>query len=263
MDTSIRKTTNQWKRSEFKALLAVRLGSILVLLPVSLILLAISLVGWTLTLTIHLLTFGFTGRHVLHLTWVLTRISLSLLWASITGFLIPVFAVFGLVAFLSVALFELAEPILKIRYQRQLHKIRHLYKLMTDPILLETLDPMLRFAQDVSTHMTTSTTTTSKRLMQKGKQMAVGPQQFVDSLLTSSAVTDVQTKFKNRVSPSVYQWSKDQYVSLRKSGALEKVASQALEALRKDMDRAAGFLPYLEAIQQVRQTQQEAAQKKK
>ena len=60
---------------------------------------------------------------------------LATIFASLTGIFLPVFALFGLIASTTEAACEMVKPIMCIRYQRQVRKLRHLQKILTDPVL--------------------------------------------------------------------------------------------------------------------------------
>ena len=73
---------------------------------------------------------------------------------------------------------------------------------------------------------------------------------------------------QSKAPPAVWKWAQEQYDSLKKSGLLEAAAQQALQALQSELQAASEFLPYLNAIEQVRRQQLEcfakaAAEQKK
>lgn len=124
------RTRQSLLRRQFWALLVLRVGFLL-LAPVSLLALVVLFVAGTVVHATFLLTFTvFAGQSRLILT-SLTKAALAVVLASVCGTLLPVFAAFGLVISVLQCGLELTEPILRIRYQRQLRKIRHLHTLLT------------------------------------------------------------------------------------------------------------------------------------
>ena len=126
----VQRTTRSLKRKQFWALLALRFGFAL-LAPLSLVGLAVLFVAGTVVHATFLLTFTFCGSQSRLILTSLTKAALAVFLASLCGTLLPVFAAFGLVISMLQCGLELTEPILRIRYQRQLRKIRHLHTLLT------------------------------------------------------------------------------------------------------------------------------------
>ena len=149
-------------------------------------------------------------------------------------------------------------------YKRQMKKLAHLHKLITDPVLMETLGVVIRGASVLSSvaveagqSVQQSTTKKVRKglLMVKEKQTNNASTELVETLIQSSGAIEAQRVLEKKLPTPVVSWGKDQWESLRRSGALEAAATRALQALRKDISSASAFLPYLEAIEQVRKQQ--------
>ena len=153
-------------------------------------------------------------------------------------------------------------------------KLAHLHKLITDPVLMETMGVVIRGASAISAaavdvgHTIQQEAGTKVKRGIKGAKHSVqnsstATTELVENLLNSSGAIKAKETIENKLPSPVVSWGKDQMESLRKSGALEAAATRALEALRKDLSGAAAFMPYLEAIENVRQKQQLENQKRK
>lgn len=82
--------------------------------------------------------------------------------------------------------------------------------------------------------------------------------EMVEQLVTEiSANSQFLIDMKDKTPPAVWKWTQQQYTSLKESGLLEAAAKQAIQALHGELEAAAEFLPYLNAIEKVRQEQQE------
>lgn len=127
---NIQRTTQGWKRRQFWALLGLRVGFVL-LAPISVVGLALLFVVGTMVHGTYLATFTLCASQSRMILTSLTKAALAVVLASLCGILLPVFATFGLVISILQCGLELTEPILRIRYQRQLRKIEHLHKLLT------------------------------------------------------------------------------------------------------------------------------------
>ena len=87
--------------------------------------------------------------------------------------------------------------------------------------------------------------------------------EMIEQLVTEvSANSAWLADVKRKTPPALWQWSQQQYVTLKESGILEAAAKQALQALQGELESAAEFLPYLNAIEQVRREQVERLAKK-
>ena len=126
----VQRTTQSWLRRQFWALLAMRFVFVL-LFPIGLMLLAGFFIVGTIVHATFLLTLTLWGSQTRMIFTALTKAALAVVVASLTGVMLPVFASFGLVISILQCGVELTEPILRIRYQRQLRKIRHLHTLLT------------------------------------------------------------------------------------------------------------------------------------
>ena len=102
----------------------------LLLAPISVLLWLVALAVSILVHVVYAITFSLVGGQVRIMTNAIAKAGLALLLASITGILLPVFASFGLVISVLQCGLELTEPLLRIKYQRQLRKIKHLHKLL-------------------------------------------------------------------------------------------------------------------------------------
>ena len=114
---NMKETARKIKRTEFWALLALRIAFIFIL-PLSIIVFGLTFVISLLLLSLRIITLNFCFREVSKISFATVRIAISLIMASITGIISPLFAIFGLLASISVAILEMAEPILRIRYAR-------------------------------------------------------------------------------------------------------------------------------------------------
>lgn len=261
---SVRVSRRQWKRKEVTALLLLRIG-FLINLPFSILFLAISIVFWSITLVVRILTLNFAARELSTIAYAVCKALVALTFASLTGIFLPVFAMFGLIASLTGAAIEMAEPILRIRYRRILRKLQHLQKILNDPVLLETIDIMSRGAQAVTAATSSqvhNVQNISQRAIKKGKSKYDGAQdtsaQLIETLIQSPSSIAWQESIKKRLPNTVAVWTKDQVGMLRKSGMLEEAASHAINALSKskELSAAATLLPYIEAISKVQKNMQ-------
>eukprot|EP00977_Amphora_coffeiformis_P015319 scaffold4510_cov183-Amphora_coffeaeformis.AAC.4 len=254
----VQRTTQSWMRRQFWALLALRVGFAL-LAPISLVALAVLFVAGTVVHATFLLTLTFCASQTRMIMTSLTKAALAVLLASLCGVLLPC----GL---------ELTEPILRIRYQRQLRKIHHLHTLLTDPVLVETLQQLLRGAGTV-TAMTQRQLAASARASQKKfAEMTESGYIAASSLLSTEMVEQLITEvsansqflqdLKTKTPPAVWRWTRQQYTALKESGLLESAARQAIQALQGELESASEFLPYLDAIEKVRREQQDRLAKK-
>lgn len=269
----------------FWALLAVRLGFAL-MLPFSIAgLLFLGSVG-TLLHGTYLLTLTLCCSQLRLIVTSLTKAALVMVVACLTGPLLPVFAAFGLVISILQCAVELTEPILRIRYQRQLRKLQHLHKLLIDPVLVETLQQLLRGAGTVTTmaqrQLANSAKESQRRIIIDGRGFkrisnpataagealtsSVLSTEMVEQLVTQlvvSANSEWLAQLQEKTSPALWQWTRQQYIALKQSGMLEAAAQQALQALQGELEAAADFLPYLNAIEKVRKEQQERVSKER
>ena len=115
--SNMKETAKKIKRTEFWALLALRIAFIFIL-PLSIVAFGLTFVISLLLVSLRIITLNFCFRDVSKISFATVRITVSLIMASITGIISPLFAIFGLLASLSVAILEMAEPILRIRYAR-------------------------------------------------------------------------------------------------------------------------------------------------
>lgn len=272
----VRAAARRWKRKEFWALLVARITFVLVLpLSAGFFVLSVSISFFLLALRI--LTLNLCLRETSRIVQSASKALLATIFASITGIFLPVFALFGLIAAVAEALCEMAEPILRIRYNRQLAKLRHLQKILTDPVLMETMEYLIRGAEAVSaatarqvgqagTGAYRHVGRTSRWAIASGKKRYQEVQdnsvQLIETLLESPEVQNMKERIERKMPERLSSWTQDQWESLRKSGVLEDAARAAIHALRKELTTAATFLPYLEAIKDVRekQLQQDAKQ---
>ena len=82
--------------------------------------------------------------------------------------------------------------------------------------------------------------------------------EMVEQLVAEiSANSQVLADLQRKTPPAVWKWTQQQYASLKESGLLESAAKQAIQALHGELEAAAEFLPYLNAIERVRREQQE------
>ena len=126
---TVNRATRAWKRKQFWMLVALRFVYLL-LAPISVLLWLVALAVSILVHVVYAITFSLVGGQVRIMTNAIAKAGLALLLASITGILLPVFASFGLVISVLQCGLELTEPLLRIKYQRQLRKIKHLHKLL-------------------------------------------------------------------------------------------------------------------------------------
>ena len=140
---------------------------------------------------------------------------------------------------------------------------------LTDPVLVETLQSLLKGASAVSKATQRSVTHTTRRgvgFLQKSlpsqEQLAKTSTDLVEQLLQSSgAVQSVLEDFQTKAPQPVFRWTQQQYTALKQSGLLEEAANRALKALQGELQAASAFLPYLDAIDKVRQQQQKEKDK--
>jgi len=267
---SLRSKTRQWKRKESFALFLLRIG-FLISLPLSVIFLTLSLTFWLISMVLRILTLNLTCREISKIGFVMVKMVVALMFASVTGIFLPVFAMFGLVASAAAAVAEIAEPVLRIRYRRLLRKLNHLQKILSDPVLLETVDVMSRGAKALTAATSNQIQKTSLRAIEKGKKgiergklkhdtVRDTSTQLIETLLQSPDVIELKEKIQKRLPDPVAVWSRDQLDLLRRSGVLEEAAAHALNALSrsKEFCSAALLLPYIEAIIEVRRKQEHA-----
>lgn len=279
--TAIRKSQ---KSLRFKQFLYIQLISRIVFLlciPISVIPLTLTLISTVFTLCLRIITLNFTNRETFSISFAFFRISFSLLLASVIGLINPIFSIFGFVATFSYLTVQLVEPVLRIKYRREMKRLKHLHKLMTDPVLLDTLDMLVTNSKRIADkatlqkdnrilkiknhhhnnenksptgqplRLTTSSSSSSSNLYAaENSQLA--------QILSESATSGIQNQqLIERVSkkmPSQLQtWSKEQYQSFLKSGMLEQGIQKALDALHTEIEQVREFIPYLEAIQKVQQ----------
>mmetsp|Transcript_1641 Transcript_1641/g.2335 ORF Transcript_1641/g.2335 Transcript_1641/m.2335 type:complete len:389 (+) Transcript_1641:176-1342(+) len=266
----IKSTTRKMKRTEFRMLLAVRFAFMLIL-PISTILLVPCVILCLVFTSLRILCFNFLFRDISKIMMALSRATLNLVLASLTGILSPIFAIFGLIAGLSVAAVEMSEPLLRIKYKRELRKLKHLHKLITDPVLLETLGVVMKGAKaisetavDISSPVIDSAKRTvdrETRNIWKSKKVSVRKEvgashELVETLLQSEGLVNVKESLVHKLPEPVSNWGQEQFEALRKSGVLESAVSKVFSALKEDLSGAAEFLPYLEAIEKVRKEQE-------
>ena len=145
----------------------------------------------------------------------------------------------------------------------------HLNKLIHDPVLLDTLNMVMRGAAAVSAAAGETTKKgiegTKKQTRKAGKYLQnkgeEASRDIVNALVTSGGVVAFGESLKRTLPPSVSLWGSEQFEALRKSGALEQAAGRVLNSLREDLVGAQSFLPYLEAIDGVRKRQLELQRK--
>lgn len=273
----VQRTTQTWMRRQFWALLALRFAFAL-LAPISLVALVVLFVAGTVAHATFLVTLTFCAGQSRAILTSLTKAALAVFLASLCGVLLPVFAAFGLVISILQCGLELTEPILRIRYQRQLRKIRHLHTLLTDPVLVETLQSLLRGANTVTAmtqrqlaasanasqrRITASARASQKKLAEMADSGHIAASALASTELVEQLVAEVSadSKFladlKGKTSPAVWRWTRQQYEALKESGLLEAAAKRAIQALQGELESASEFLPYLDAIEKVRREQQE------
>uniref|UniRef100_A0A7S4JSX6 Uncharacterized protein n=1 Tax=Odontella aurita TaxID=265563 RepID=A0A7S4JSX6_9STRA len=277
---SVGKTYRHVRRKQFFTMVLLRLAFVL-MCPMAAIVLVIT-VALSLVLTaLRIVFLNFCFRDTSRIVYAATRAALAILLACITGLLSPPFAVFGVLAAVSLAGLDMAEPLLRIRYRRQMRKLRHLHRLITDPVLMETMEVVLRGAQAVASASARAAESSRRgaigltsrgqkaigqgaaSLSRQGRQAMDGStaNELVETLLESTGAVRLRERVQNTMPSSVAAWAEDQYQSLRRSGAFEAIISRALDALGKELSGAAEFLPYLEAIEVVRRKQRHAVPK--
>lgn len=136
-----------------------------------------------------------------------------------------------------------------------------------DPVLVETLQGLLRGAGAVTAATQRSLASSAKYSQRQLANMAVSGYVATSSLVSTEMVEQLVTEIsansqflaelQRKTPPAVWKWTQQQYISLKESGLLEAAANQAIQALRGELEAAADFLPYLNAIEKVRQEQQE------
>ena len=263
------------RRKEFFILFAARIGFLLGV-PLSVISLVLTSACCVLLTALRILTLGFVFGNVQKLGVSLFRINGAFLMACLTGIFNPYFAIFGLLAAVGIGVAEMAEPLLRIRYAKEVRRLKHLHKLISDPVLVETLSIVVQRAQTVSSSVVHAGNSGQRRL--KGAVHNVRSQhglttkryaravhdssvQLVDTLLESSTAMDVQHVMQRRLPDPVIRWASDQIASLRKSGILEEAAGRAVKALQRDLQQATAIMPYLQALQEVAKKEQRKALK--
>ena len=161
------------------------------------------------------------------------------------------------------------------------HKCLVFFEYYTDPVLVETLQALLKGATVVSRatqHQIGSTAQSGVGFVQRTTDRGVGLVQralpsrdalvqtsteLVEQLIQSSGtVQNVLVDFQERAPKPVWQWTQQQYRALKESGLLEEAASRAVKALQGELEAASAFLPYLDAIERVRKQQDKEKQKK-
>mmetsp|Transcript_4755 Transcript_4755/g.6176 ORF Transcript_4755/g.6176 Transcript_4755/m.6176 type:complete len:384 (+) Transcript_4755:11-1162(+) len=257
----VRAAARKWKRKEFFVLLLARV-SFIVLLPFSAVFFILSVALSILMIAFRILTLNFCFRETSRIMISGSKAFLSIIFACLTGVFLPVFALFGMVAAVAEAICEVAEPILRIRYQRQLKKLRHLQKILTDPVLMETMEYLLRGAEAVSNASINTYQKVEKRSRfsigagkVKYQEIQDNSVQLIEMLLESPELKMMKDGIESKMPERLSSWTKDQWESLRKSGVLEDAARAAIHALKNELKSAATFLPYLEAIKEVREKQ--------
>ena len=267
----IQKAKRAVRRKQILTMFLLRIGFIL-LSPISIFTTVLCLAMTLVFLTLRILTLNLTNRDTFQIAYILFRSNFSFFLACVTGFINPIFAIFGLVASSLVTGVEIMEPILRIKYRRELKRLRHLHKLITDPVLMETMGMLMKSAQSInlthaSIHQSRPKVISSPFSSMKSKVVNQSmsrekSKELVDLFLQSSAVQNISQQIQSkgthsRFSPRIQQWGKEQYQSLRRSGLLEEAANQAVEKLSKELESIMGFLPYLEAIEKVRKKKEE------
>ena len=139
--------------------------------------------------------------------------------------------------------------------------------MLTDPVLVETLQQLLRGAGAVTAMTQRSLVNSAKYSKRQIANMATSGYVAASSLVSTEMVEQLVTEIsansqflidlKDKTPPAVWNWTKQQYTSLKESGLLESAAKQAIQALQGELEAAAEFLPYLNAIETVRKEQQE------
>ena len=137
----------------------------------------------------------------------------------------------------------------------------------TDPVLVETLQGLLRGASAVTAMTQRSLVNSAKYSKRQIASMATSGYVAASSLVSTEMVEQLVSEIsansqflidlKEKTPPAVWKWTQQQYTSLKESGLLEAAAKQAIQALHGELDAAAEFLPYLNAIEKVRKEQQE------
>ena len=136
-----------------------------------------------------------------------------------------------------------------------------------DPVLVETLQQLLRGASAVTAMTQRSLVSSAKYSQRQLATMATSGYVAASSLVSTEMVEQLVTEIsansqflvdlKRKTPPAVWKWTQQQYTSLKESGLLEAAAKQAIQALHGELEAAAEFLPYLNAIEKVRREQQE------
>lgn len=140
----------------------------------------------------------------------------------------------------------------------------------TDPVLVETLQQLLRGAEMVTTmtqRQIASSADASRRritdMVSSGYSATAASlgalsTDLVEQLVMEvSANSEILAEIKSKAPPAVWRWAQLQYQSLKQSGLLEAAAKSALQALQGELEAASSFLPYLDAIDKVRREQQQ------
>mmetsp|Transcript_35440 Transcript_35440/g.65113 ORF Transcript_35440/g.65113 Transcript_35440/m.65113 type:complete len:405 (-) Transcript_35440:399-1613(-) len=273
------------KRTRFFTLLLLRVAFVLIS-PLAAVAVILTMAFSLILTALRIIFLNFCFRDTSNLVYAATRAAIAILLACITGIFSPPFAVFGVLAAVSLAGLDMAEPLLRIRYRRQMRKLKHLHKLITDPILMETMGAVLQGAQAIalaSARAAESSGRSAARgartiasasgrsaagLAVRGKQAVgdasrrgkqamddIAAKELVETLLESSGAVRLRETVQSKMPSSVSSWAEDQYQSLLRSGALEAAVSRILEALGNELSGAFEFLPYLEALEEVRKKQ--------
>lgn len=264
---SIQKQKRRLKRKQFLIIFLLRVAFV-VLLPISVVTAAISLAITLLFLGLRILTLNFTNRDTYQISSIVFRSNLSLIVASITGILNPIFATFGVIAAMSASAIEITEPLLRIKYQREIKRLRHLHRLLTDPVLMETMGMLVKGAKSMSAITAAKSKKDMLSIANKSSDvlsMSIeSSRDLVDIMIKSSGAQDFvqRVELNGNIPPQVLLWAQEQYKSLRKSGVLEEAAKLAVGALSKELEGIARFLPYLEAIELVRKKEEDDQKKR-
>mmetsp|Transcript_14587 Transcript_14587/g.20598 ORF Transcript_14587/g.20598 Transcript_14587/m.20598 type:complete len:434 (+) Transcript_14587:204-1505(+) len=298
-----KSTLKKVQRTKLITFLLLRFAFLL-LLPLSTFLFATTLAFSALMFSLQIITLTFLFSDVAKIVYATCKASLAILLACVTGLLSPPFAIFGLVAAFSISLLEMAEPVIRMKYKREMKKMAHLQKVISDPVLLETLSVVMKSASSIAMLGGKVVGDGSKRIVGDAKEImddtkariagsssgdedekgggmlgffkreaplpssssdmiqvitkeeeeakAEASRELVETLLSSPEAIKVKTRAIKRLPEPVLAWIKEQFQSIRDSGVLEMAASRALAALQRELKGAVEFMPYLEAIEKVR-----------
>lgn len=257
----IRKRRKALRRKEIVMLTLARIAFVLGI-PLSLIPFVLTATVSLVLFILKMISFGFVGSNLAKISICLLRINISFIMACITGLINPYFAIFGLVAAVGINTVEMTEPILRIRFAKEVRKLKHLHKLISDPVLVETISVIIKQAHHASSFVTSKVESTAskgkRRLTGFGRaqvkrieDMDTSASYIVETLIDSSVAADFQSKLEAKLPPAIMKWARLQLSQLRSSGILESAAKQALCSLQEDLSSAKTILPYLEALQEV------------